>query len=516
MGKNIDSIICIDKGIFNRALQITQTNSDILLDEKGKFYLIEQSIVDSIIEKLKVKIRFDEMDLSKYKDINLTRYEKLKEKYLSYSLANKRTDDKDKKIEIESEKLLSLMVDVYNEIDNIKQIPLYKEMIEKELNDIEKLELSENIKSYKVRFKNLVKDDATLDEYINLKIELDLIIKKTYEKNINSTVTDNKNIYLVKSNGKVSILTNENVNNFDFGYIYSACSIKNVYDNKTKNYVPFDNYDEETCTITINEDMPIGVYYVTYGEKSINPNYVKAVNLCGNGHISVFELDKTRMSCLDKINYAGLIDILIDNKGVNITKKDESFYNGFKVFIDNFEKLKNGEYSESNIITLFENHFNRVTSPKFLDINTLLENRLNKEDLLEIFECNIYFDFNIFRYKETSQIKIEDIEKILDEFDKKLYEYRSNRMLNMVYPGIETILNRLHKSSENRKQFAAYWKKLVCFDSYFIANDFKPDKIKSVKENIQSQTKIDSNYEIKNQGIEPMGFTFESVGGRSR
>lgn len=488
MVKNVEKIICVDKEFFNKARLIIKDTSDLILDENKDKYLIEEKDFKKVFKELSKILKDKEMHTSlNIKGADLSRYNDLKNKCneIKYNYIRDNFEDIKTK-EIDVEQLLILYVELFEEIENILNIKQIINQIEAELNEIKSNNLSDNINSYVIRFKSLVNNGGLIGEYINLKKELDLIIKKSYEDNIASNFIEDKKVYLVKNEGKVSILTSNNLDDFTYGYIYSPSSIKSVISKNNKGFVSFNSFNSESCTIELNDEKPIATYAVTLGEKDINPNYNKAMNLNVSYNTPFIEIDKP-LSGMNDDRFRELINNLLTDKNMDVKDKDESYYDAFLPFIEKFNRLKQREYYSSQVINEFDFYFNYIFSQRYLDIKVLLDERLGIENIRTIFENNIYYDFNIFRNEKTNKTKIK---KFVDMF----YEYRLDRILNNVYPGINVILEELNNSSNDKiEKIIDIINSSTCHDSWLLSQKIKPAHIKPSIQNKSEQKKENKN-----------------------
>ena len=363
------------------------------------------------------------------------------------------------------------------EIDGIKRLPDLIENIKKEIKEIKKNNLSENINAISVRFYNLYKNGGSLEEYENIKKEVDTIIKKSYFDAINNHPYDNKGIFLVKENNVVSILTSENMDKFKYGLIYSPASIKCVRNLNDNSFISFYSLKDNPYDIELNDEEPIGIYAVTYGEGLISPNYENAKCTYKQVGIPFIEIDKTKYIDRSELSIKELIDNLLDDKGIPVNNKFDYFYNKFK-------SLKAGNYDEGRIINLFDFCHNIIFSQRWLDPNYLLSSDNSVETIKEAFDHNIYLDFNIFR---NNRIDIDQ----LDTFERIFYSKKSDHRLNMVYAGIEEILNEIHNASSERKQeIVNIINSSPCSDSYLIKQLILPKNNQKETKNINSYKQV--------------------------
>lgn len=464
MSKALDNVLCIDKNILNKALLIIGDNSDRFLDDNGSKYLIDESQLNEISKKLERIIEFKKrtvpQDLS-YMDSSL--YKELNDKYVEMLYGPIR----DKAINFESEKInkeeeLRIGIRINDLIDGIKKLPELIEIIKNEIREIKKNNLSENINTICINFNKLYRNGGSLEEYLNVKKELDLIIKKSYIDSINNHPYDNKGIFLVKEDNDVKILSSENMNEFKCGLIYSPASIKCVRNKNDNSFISFYSMNENPYKIELNDDKPIGIYAITYGEGSISQNYKKAKYTYSQVGIPFIEIDKTKYIDQSELNIKELIDDLLNDKGIPVKNKDEDFYSKFQFFYDKFKILKTSEYDEGRIINLFDFCHNIIFSQRWLDPNYLLSSDNSVEAIKEAFDHNIYLDFNIFR---NERIGIDQ----LDTFERIFYSKKDDRRLNMVYAGIDKILEEIHNASRERKQeIVNIINSAPCRDSYLI------------------------------------------------
>ena len=471
MDKYIEQIVCINKDLFNKLRLLTSNSSDLPLDENNKDYLVSKSIYDKLLNTFNSLLKKLESEtILPVKGASLDRYNKLKNKYNSIIYGKIRNDfDKLGSTKIDEEKLLELKIELYEEINKIKQVPTYIKQIEKELKEIKDNNLSININSYYIRFSKLINNGGLLEEYISFKEELDLIIRKTYIDNINSSVKDDKNIYLVSNEGKIKILLPNNIDDFTYGFVYSPKSIKAVKCKGNNAFVSFNNIDYNSYSIELNDDDPIATYAVTYGEMDINPNYVKAQNLYSVKGIPFIELDKTKFIEKGKIDIKGLIDNLLSDKGIPVKDKDEDYYELYLPFFIEYQNMKHdGSVDKGKVINLFDFYFDAITSQRFLDLSLLLNGRYSPQNIKLIINNNIYYDFSIFRNTKTNKTKLK-------QFVKHFSDYKDNKLLNEAFPGICDILEELTNASVDKyEDVVRIINDESCHDSWLLYNCISP------------------------------------------
>ena len=471
MDKCIEQIVCINKELFNKLRLLTSNSSDLPLDENSKDYLVSKSIFDKLIYEFNKLFKKQESEtILPIKGASLEKYNELKNKYDSIVYGKIRNDfDKLGSTKIDEEKLLELKIEIYEETNKLKQIPTYIKQIEKELKEIKDNNLSVNINSYIIRFNKLINDGGLFEEYVSFKEELDLIIRKTYVDNINSDIKDDKNIYLVSNEGKIKILSSDNIDEFTYGFIYNPKSIKSVTCKYNNVFVSFNNVDYDSYSIELNGDDPIATYAVTFGEMDINPNYVKAQNLYSIKGLPFIELDKTRFLKRENVEIKGLIDNLLSDKGTPVKDKDDSYYNLYLPFFAEYQNMKHDNSTDKGkIINLFDFYFDAIMSQKFLDLSFLLNGRYSSQTIKAIIDNNIYYDFSIFRSSSTNKTKLK-------RFVNHFYDYKDNRLLNEAFPGICDILEELIDSSENRyEEIVKIINSESCHDSWLISNYIRP------------------------------------------
>lgn len=474
MVKSVENIICVNKDLFNRILLITGSTSDLCLDDNEDSYLIGKSVYDKVVNNFKKLLKEKEHESFKsIKGASLERYNELTDEYESIKYNYIRNDfNKIKNDKINEEKILEISVKIYEEIENIKKIPSYINEIRKELKEIKEEKISENINSYMIRFRKLINDGGLVEDYINLKSELDSVLKKTYTDEINAFYGDSKSLYIVKNEGQVRLLDTSYLNGFTYGVIYSANSIKRITNKNSDTFVGFNRCDFNSCNIELNDDKPIAIYCVTYGERSINPNYVAAKNIYVQKNTPFIEFDKTLYMSDGEYSINELINnLLIDcNLGVVVdNNKPQAYYNLYLPFFEKFKELKFGSYDESKVINKFDKYRHFIHDQKYLDINNLLSSGLEKEDIKDILSINIYLDFNIFREGKTNKTKIK-------QFENYFYDKRNNEILNGIYPGLDVILNEIHEASHTRlEEIIKKVSDSPCHDSWLIRNLIKPE-----------------------------------------
>ena len=164
MGKSVETIVCINKDLFNKLLLITNNTSDLCLDENETEYLIEKSIYDDVVINFNKRFKEIERELPlNTKGVSLSRYNELNDKYkeVEYNhIRNGFNKIKDKKINEEEQ--LSLKVEIFEEIKDLKQIPDLINRIKLELQEIKQNHLSDNIGSYITRYNTLLRDGGLL------------------------------------------------------------------------------------------------------------------------------------------------------------------------------------------------------------------------------------------------------------------------------------------------------------------------------------------------------------------
>ena len=244
--------------------------------------------------------------------------------------------------------------------------------------------------------------------------------------------------------------------------------------------------------IKLNNDRPIGIYAVTYGEGCINPNYKKAESTLDQYGLEFVEIDKTKFLEPREVDKKELIDNLLNDRGTPISSEDDDYYKKFDTFYDKFMALKAGKYDESRVITLFENSFNIIRDQIWVDLNYLLNPSHGVSLIKQVLENNIYYDFNIFI--TGKKVTLES----LDLFVNTFYERRNDPILNSVYFGISDILNTISKASPKRKQeIVDAINSSPCRDSYWICDlikriDSKPRKTNTVESTKAKITKLET------------------------
>ena len=487
MVKSIDNIICINKNIFNKILLLTNNTSDLCLDENDDSYLISKTVFDKTVDRFnKLLMEKQHESFKNIKGASLSRYNELNDEYerIKYNYI-RNNFNKVKNSKINTESLLDISIKIYEEIENIKKVPLYINDIRKELKEIQNNESKSIINSYMIRFKRLLNDGGLIEYYINLKAELDSALRKEYINEINSFFGDNKSMYLVKNEGQVKILDVSNLNGFTYGLIYSSESIKKVTNKNSDSFISFYNCNFESCNIELNDDKPIGIYCVTYGEHSINPNYKAAKNIFVQKNTPFVEFDKTLLMSRSDYSINELINNLLVDSNLDVvanSNKEQSYYDLYEPFFEQFKNLKFGDYNESQIINIFDAHRHYINDQRYLDLDNLLSKSLDDSEIINILNINIYFDFNIFRKGNINRTKLK-------LFHDTFYDKKDDERLNRIYPGIDVILNEIHEASCNRiDEIIEIINKAPCKDSWLIKNLIKPIHIvkKNQTNNIQS------------------------------
>lgn len=473
MVKSIDNIICINKNIFNKMLLLTNNSSDICLDENDDSYLISKTVFDKIVDRFnKLLMEKQHESFKNIKGASLSRYNELNDEYerIKYNyIRNNFNKVKNSKINIES--LLNISIKIYEEIENIKKVPLYINDIRKELKEIQNNESKSIINSYMIRFKRLLNDGGLIEDYINLKAELDSVLRKEYINEINSFFGDNKSMYLVRNEGQISFLDTSNLNNFTYGLIYSSESIKKVTNKNNDAFVSFRNCNFDNCNIELNDDKPIGIYCVTYGEHGINPNYKAAKNIYVQKNTPFIEFDKTLLMSRSDYSINELINNLLMDSNLDVvanSNKEQSYYDLYEPFFEQFKNLKLGEYDESKIINIFDAHRHYINDQRYLDLDNLLSKSLDDSEIVNILNINIYYDFNIFRKGNTNRTKLK-------LFHDTFYDRKDDERLNRIYFGIDAILSEIHEASYKRiDEIIEIINKAPCKDSWLLKNLIKP------------------------------------------
>ena len=486
MSESLDVTVVIDMDVLNKAFLIMEDSSDHRFENNGHQYLLTKKELAKIGKDFKRFIDFKKLGIPN--DIpyfNSKEYKKLCDEYTNIvytPVEKKKVDNKEQELDVE--KLLRIGIKLNDQIEGIKILPELIEQIRNEIMEVQTNDLSDNINSILLEFKKLLNSGATIEEYKKLKTELDLIIKKSYISTINNYPFDNKGIYLVKENNKVRILSSYNINNFRCGYIYSPNSIISVTNSNDNSFISFYSIKDDNYEIKLNEDRPIGVYAVTYGEGYINPNYQKAKSTLDQYGLEFVEIDKTKYLDSRDVDKKELIDNLLVDRGTPVANADDDYYKKFDSFYNKFMTLKGGKYDESGIITLFEDSFNIIRNQMWVDLDYLLNPSHDLELLKQVLENNIYYEFNIFI--TGKKVTMESLDLFINTF----YEKRNDPILNSIYFGISDIINMIYKSSAKKKQeIIDAINASPCRDSYWICNLIERMNSKTSKTNIVESTK---------------------------
>lgn len=375
-------------------------------------------------------------------------------------------EDEDKK------DLLQDAIKIAKEILNIRKVPKLIKEIDDLLIEIKLNKLSYSVSTYKEEFNRYKNDGASYDDYVKLKKELESILRKTYFKNISSFISSDlsKNL-LVSKDDEIKILNRDNLEDFTFGYIYSPRDIIYVKNKDKDIFVPYNRLEINNYMIKLSDNAkPIGTYAITVGEKEFSNNYVNAQNLLKRLPEGYFlEVDLSKILTIQKLNKYKIdfIDRLLNDKGLEVSNKDEDFYNKFEIFFQRFMDLKKSNYDKGNVINLFDFYYNVIFSQKYMNLDYAIE-KCSVEELKDVVENNIYYDYNIFKKKDITN---NDISLFVDKF--KLY--KSSSALNNVYPGINLIIDYLLTIKDDKfDEFKDYINALDVRDSWLISQRFNP------------------------------------------
>ena len=406
--------------------------------------------------------------------INYAKLDELIDKYMEkcYEPIREKYHHLDDGIDIKSEDMFIDALVIAREIINIKKIPSMYKDIENLLNEIKSNNLSYSINTYIETFNSYKNDGATYDEYNKLKKELESIIKKTYFKNITSILSSElSGNLLVSDNDKIKILNKDNVEFFNYGFIYSPKDILTVTTKKSNIFIPFSGAIIDSLVIKLSDDAkPIGVYSVSMGEKELSSNYENSKKLqskLSEGYN--LEIDLTKVLPSSKIDKykRELIDRLIYDKGVEITNKDDEFYKRFDIFFNRFIDLKKSSYDKGNVINLFDFYYNVIFSQKYINLDYTLD-KCSCDEIKDVLENNIYFEYNIFRNKELTNNDISI-------FTSKFKLYKNNNILNNVYPGLNLIMDYLLKIEDDKfDEVRDYLNSLTIKDCWLISQYLNP------------------------------------------
>ena len=468
MGKKLlKEEITILKEFAKNSIFLSKLKNEDTFLSLDEYELVKRDFVIAIRLELRALKRnvpyINYSDLDKLIDSYMEKcYEPIREKYHHLS------DD----IDIKGEDLFSDTLNIAKEIINIKKIPSIYKDIEKLLSEIKTNNLSYSVNTYIETLNKYKTDGATYEEYNKLKKELESVIKKTYFKNISSVISGDLNTNLLVSDGSfIKVLNKDNVESFKYGYIYSPKDILSVTNKKEDSFISFNRINLDSSTIKLVDNAkPIGVYSISMGEKEFSSNYENAKKLLSKLSEGYdLEIDLTKVLPISKIDKykKDLIDRLIFDKGVEIKNKDEVFYKRFDIFFNRFIELKKSSYDKGNVINLFDFYYNVIYSQKYIDLEYTL-NKCSCDEVKDILENSIYFEYNIFKNKELTN-------NDFSLFTSKFKLYKNNSILNNVYPGFNLIVDYLLKVKDDKfDEIRDYLNSLAIKDSWLISQHFSP------------------------------------------
>ena len=491
-----ENYVSINKSIVNKMLYYLGDYSLNNFKNENDTYLIEKNE----LEKLKTKFfRLINNALiasvSHIKEANLSKLQELYEKHktMYYENVRNRFNHLDVKLYTDEELINSALV-ILKEVSDIKEIPKLIESITNKLDEVKIYNLVYSSSALSLKFKELKKKGSKLKEYKNLDDNLSNIILKTYEHNITNpsdiNMSDSLSIIASDENENVHLLTNDNIEDFSYGYIYSQSDILTASNDKNTNkLLSFDHIDKKENYFSVIGN-PIAVYYISVGNKTLCNNYKKAQKLkYKHRNLSFIEIDASKYLSFEKLDKykQNFIDELIENKGIpNSSPKDDKYYDRFNYFFNEYLSLKGSKYNESNIINLFDFCFNLIYSQKYQNLDLLLTNRFSTNEIYEALMQNIYHEENIFRYDNVDILMI-------NRFVSKYAKYANNEVLNRVYPGINVILEVLSNSNEDElNRIVDIINSSSKKDSWLISQLIRPTHIITKTENI----KTDNNNSI--------------------
>ncbi len=473
-----DEKVTISKELYN---EIKKYYSDIFLDIEPyskREVMVKKVYINNLIKELKKETTITNKDfIRKISDVDKSEFERLLSLF-EESRYKKEIEKLEKNIKDDkfTEELLVNGIKLKNEIERLKSFPALKRQISTMIIQIKKSEISNDIKKIEEQFLKLCNSNAKFDEYENLSHELSNIIGDSYKENITDIVElpssfdfsiiaseDLKNCFLLN---KSNILTSS------YGLVIEPKDNIKFSSNKKgdETLLPFDKLDKKENYIEVYDLNPIAVYAITMGEKSLSDNYQQAQKLSVKyRNVPVVEIDLLRYispsDSLEQFRY--LIDKLLDDKNVNFSKKDDEFYKRFENFYKEYKLLKTNSYDEGRIRNLFDHYIRLLSSQEVCNIDSLLSD-YKYSDIETVLKYNVFMDDNIFRYNSVTK-------PLLERFVDKFYNYRSDKTLNKIYPGFNTILNSLKDMTDNElEQTVNDINKRGVVDCWLLAQSFDP------------------------------------------
>ena len=397
-------------------------------------------------------------------------------------------------------------LDAIEEKRKITSVPTLVTRIKKLLNSISKSNIE--LKNIKLSDRNYnILNDYNLSELKNQKYEdyksvedtLTNIISSTYDEklsNVSSALLPDELRLIVFDGRKTHLMTEKNLKSFSYGLIMDhRNNIKKATNKDSEDTIlPYDLIDKNYNFIELKEFKPIARFAVTLGEKSLNPNYVKAQMFSPKYQsLPLIEFDITKYISKNECaeSYKEFINRLFEDKNIVISKKDNDLYDKFENFNNEYTILKSRRYDECNIRNLFDTHVKLITSSEVCNLDNLLKNYSTNE-IETVLKHNQFMDYNIFRY---SQVDKSMIERFIDKF----YTFRLDEKLNRIYIGFKDVLDYLKNlSDEELKEEVEKINSTGKVDSWLIAQRVNPTH-KKIKKNLNVSSEVNNFGEFQSE-----------------
>lgn len=486
--------VLISKTLFKK---IKCFYSDIFSDFKNynDGVIVDEKEVIRLVNTLKNETRLTSINfIRKIEHLNKDDFELAYDKYTEskYKIARNKFENITGEDNLYDE-LITNGISLCTEMNKIKSFPAIKNHIKDMINEIKISKIFHDIKNIEEKYLRLYNSSAKLEEYEKLERNLSKIISDTYTNAITNIVDisskDDFTLLVSEDDESCFILNKENISSATSGLILSPeNNIKYASNSRSsKELLPISKLDKKDNYIEVYDFSPVAAFAITLGEKSLSKNYQKAQKLSAKYHnVPIIELDLSKFINigLDSKIFKELIDQLLDDKNLNISKKDNDFYKSFINFYKEYKMLKAANYDESRIRNLFDVYIKLLTSREICNLDILLK-EYKQIEIETVLKYNPFIDENIFRYNEVTK-------PLLERFIDKFYRYRLDKSLNSLYPGFSTVLTYLKNQSDDElKELVTLINNMKKIDSWLLAQTFNPmhSSVMIVKNEVESNFK---------------------------
>ena len=350
----------------------------------------------------------------------------------------------------------------------------------------------------------LQRRESSPEEYIKLYESLANIIRGTYLVNLNKSqgIAQDDALCFIGTDGNdeatTKIIDEKNISDHEYGFIYEPDDFDMAFDSGDKLFKVFDSLDRNASHVVLKEgSTPSAVYVTTLGEKEFSKRYISATEFATELDLPVIQIDLSRyLSEDEKLGYVKeLVDELIEEKFALADEKQKpSDLNGIKdyakfmYFFNEFQKLKQKNYTKDELISLFEHCYNLLYDASALNLEEIVDYSFNHRDSDDFINTavakirlaskyNPYFEFNFFENK--CPITVEDVHNFISYFEKYCDDKKGNEeikeVLEKVYPGIN--IDYVYFTKLNDAQivaFVEYVNHNGGIDSWYLSQAIQP------------------------------------------